>query len=136
MLVLKRAALAPRKGAIRTCELNVERGGSHPHSRAPHITYYLERCSHPGRMERQRSGTQGPSWIWDRAQASHNHGEEHLPSRRLPQQGIQAPSRWLPPRVRGKFGEREHPGRPLPAGDGQALSVSPKEGGNLSDGAQ
>ena len=27
MLVLKRAALAPRKGATRTCELNVEPGG-------------------------------------------------------------------------------------------------------------
>lgn len=45
MLVLKRAALAPRKGASRTCQLNVEPGGSHPHSRAPSITYYLERCS-------------------------------------------------------------------------------------------
>ena len=32
--------------------------------------------------------------------------------------------------------EREHPGRPFPAGDGQAPGVSPEEGGSLSDGAQ
>ena len=60
---------------------------------------------HPERMERQRSGTQSPSWIWDKAQAIHNHREEHLPSRRPPQQGTQAPSPWLPPRARGRLGE-------------------------------
>ena len=59
-------------------------GSSHPHPRAPRATCSPKGCSAPDapsrRTERQRSGAQGPSQLWDKNQATCNHGEEHLPT--------------------------------------------------------
>lgn len=137
VLVLKGPALAPRKGATLTCQLNVELGGFPPHPGHPisHTTRrgVPQKTLHPGSMESKGQGLRAPFGFG--IGPSHPQPRRGASSSRRPPQGTQAPSPWLPPRARGRFAEREYPGRLFPAGDGQALGVSPKEGDSLSDGA-